>query len=43
MIINQPIPIDAAGRFVYRSLKRNFGVIAMRQRGVRYNAWDFYL
>lgn len=29
-----PIPIDAGGRFVYRSLKRNFGVIAMRQRGV---------
>jgi hypothetical protein len=29
-----PIPIDAGGRFVYRSLKRNFGVIAMRQREV---------
>ena len=27
-----PIPIDAGGRFVYRSEKRNFGVIAMRQR-----------
>lgn len=29
-----PIPIDAGGRFVYRSLKRNYGVILMRQRGV---------
>ena len=28
-----PIPIDAGGRFVYRSLKRNAGVMAMRQRG----------
>ncbi len=27
-----PIPIDAGGRFVYRSSKTNFGVIAMRQR-----------
>jgi hypothetical protein len=27
-----PIPIDAGGRFVYRSEKRNYGVIAMRQR-----------
>jgi len=27
-----PIPIDAGGRFVYRSDKRNYGVIAMRQR-----------
>jgi hypothetical protein len=27
-----PIPIDAGGRFVYRSLKRNAGVMAMRQR-----------
>lgn len=27
-----PIPIDAGGRFVYRSSKRNFGAIAMRQR-----------
>ena len=29
-----PIPIDAGGRFVYRSLKRNYGAIVMRQRGV---------
>lgn len=29
-----PIPIDAGGRFVYRSSKRNFGAIAMRQREV---------
>ncbi|RDB03160.1 DUF5916 domain-containing protein [Runella aurantiaca] len=29
-----PIPIDVGGRFVYRSLKRNFGAILMRQRGV---------
>ena len=28
-----PIPIDAGGRFVYRSSKRNFGAIVMRQRG----------
>jgi len=28
-----PIPLDAGGRFVYRSSKRNAGVIAMRQRG----------
>ena len=28
-----PIPIDAGGRFVYRSSKQNFGLIAMRQRG----------
>jgi hypothetical protein len=27
-----PIPIDVGGRFVYRSEKRNYGVIAMRQR-----------
>lgn len=27
-----PIPIDAGGRFVYRSVKRNYGVLAMRQR-----------
>lgn len=27
-----PIPIDAGGRFVYRSLKRNFGAMAIRQR-----------
>jgi hypothetical protein len=27
-----PIPIDVGGRFVYRSDKRNYGVIAMRQR-----------
>ena len=27
----KPIPLDAGGRFVYRSEKRNFGVIAMRQ------------
>jgi hypothetical protein len=29
-----PIPIDVGGRFVYRSLKRNYGAIAMRQREV---------
>ncbi|WP_428660462.1 DUF5916 domain-containing protein [Runella sp.] len=29
-----PIPIDFGGRFVYRSLKRNYGAIVMRQRGV---------
>lgn len=29
-----PIPIDAGGRFVYRSIKRNYGAIVMRQRGV---------
>ena len=28
-----PIPIDVGGRFVYRSSKRNFGTILMRQRG----------
>lgn len=27
-----PIPLDAGGRYVYRSVKRNFGTIAMRQR-----------
>lgn len=29
-----PIPIDVGGRFVYRSSKRNFGTILMRQRGL---------
>ncbi len=29
----KPVPIDAGGRFVYRSLKRNYGAIVMRQRG----------
>lgn len=29
-----PIPIDAGGRFVYRSLRRNYGAILIRQRGV---------
>ncbi|MEA5141208.1 carbohydrate binding family 9 domain-containing protein [Arcicella rigui] len=28
-----PIPIDVGGRYVYRSTKRNFGTILMRQRG----------
>ena len=28
-----PIPLDAGGRFVYRSSKRNAGLMAMRQRG----------
>ncbi len=28
-----PIPIDVGGRYVYRSSKRNFGAIVMRQRG----------
>ncbi len=27
-----PIPIDAGGRFVYRSAKKNFGAMMMRQR-----------
>ncbi len=27
-----PIPIDAGGRFVYRSSKKNFGAMIMRQR-----------
>ena len=27
-----PIPLDAGGRYVFRSLKRNFGLMAMRQR-----------
>ena len=27
-----PIPLDAGGRYVYRSVKRNFGLLAMRQR-----------
>lgn len=27
-----PIPIDAGGRYVYRSSKRNAGIMAMRQR-----------
>lgn len=27
-----PIPLDAGGRYVYRSLKRNFGAMVMRQR-----------
>jgi len=30
--LGNPIPIDAGGRFVYRSLKRTAGVMAMRQR-----------
>ncbi len=32
-----PIPIDGGGRYVYRSTKRNFGAIAMRQR--EYNGY----
>lgn len=28
-----PIPLDAGGRFVYRSSKRNAGLMMMRQRG----------
>jgi hypothetical protein len=31
--LGNPIPIDGGGRFVYRSLQRNFGAIALRQRG----------
>ena len=27
-----PIPLDAGGRYVYRSKKRNFGTLIMRQR-----------
>lgn len=30
--LGNPIPIDAGGRFVYRSEKRNYGAILMRQR-----------
>lgn len=33
-----PIPIEAGGRLVYRSTKRNAGVLAIRQRG--YNGSD---
>jgi Domain of unknown function (DUF5916)/Carbohydrate family 9 binding domain-like len=29
-----PIPIDAGARLVYRSLERNAGILAIRQRGV---------
>lgn len=29
-----PIPIDAGARFVYRSLRRNYGAMLIRQRGV---------
>ena len=29
-----PIPIEAGGRFVYRSSKQNYGAILMKQRGV---------
>lgn len=28
-----PIPLDAGGRFVYRSSKKNFGAMIMRQQG----------
>lgn len=28
-----PLPVDAGGRYVYRSEKRNFGAMAIRQRG----------
>lgn len=33
-----PIPIEAGGRLVYRSTKRNAGILAIRQRG--YNGSD---
>jgi hypothetical protein len=39
-----PIPIDVGGRFVYRSLKRNLGMIAMRQRAWQENpATNFFV
>jgi hypothetical protein len=31
--LGNPIPLDAGGRFVYRSSKRNAGLMVMRQRG----------
>jgi hypothetical protein len=30
--LGNPIPIDAGGRFVYRSARKNFGAMIMRQR-----------
>lgn len=39
-----PIPIDFGGRFVYRSSKSNYGVIAMRQREADNNpATNFFV
>jgi len=38
----KPIPIDVGGRFVYRSLKRNFGGILMRQRSYKDNPLTYY-
>ncbi len=39
-----PIPIDVGGRFVYRSSKLNYGIIAMRQRGDSTNpATNFFV
>ncbi|MGQ0738734.1 MAG: DUF5916 domain-containing protein [Bacteroidota bacterium] len=31
-VFGNPIPLDAGGRYVYRSTKRNFGALIMRQR-----------
>ncbi len=39
-----PLPIDAGGRFVYRSDKRNFGSMLMRQRGAgNYPGTNFFI
>ena len=38
----KPIPIDVGGRFVFRSLKRNFGGILMRQRAYKNNPLTYY-
>ncbi len=38
----KPIPIDVGGRFVYRSLKRNFGGILMRQRNYKDSPLTYY-
>lgn len=39
-----PIPLDAGGRFVYRSIRRNLGAIAIRQRAFRENpATNFFV
>ena len=32
--ITTPVPIDAGARFVYRSLRRNYGGMLIRQRGI---------
>ncbi|RIV17670.1 hypothetical protein DYU11_30975 [Fibrisoma montanum] len=39
---SQPVPIDAGARLVYRSLKRNYGGMFIRQRGTSFSpATDF--